>query len=502
MKKATIKVDKDYRIARIDDRIYGSFIEHLGRAVYGGIYEPTHPLADDQGFRKDVLDLTRELKVPIVRYPGGNFVSGYNWEDGIGPKDQRPRRAELAWSAIETNQVGVDEFAEWCRRAGTEPMMAVNLGTRGPDEARSLVEYANFKGGTYWSDRRIQNGWKDPHNIKVWCLGNEMDGDWQICHKTAQEYGRTAREAAKVMKWVDPSIELVACGSSNAQMATFGSWEATVLEHTYDLVDYISMHVYYGNRDGDTANFLARSMDMDHFIHSVAATCDYVKAKMQSKKDIYLSFDEWNVWYHAIPENERAEKWREGPAFNEDIYNFEDALLVGSMLITLLRHSDRVKIACLAQLINTIAPIMTRNGGPAWKQTIYYPYLHASLYGRGTALNVLVDSPKYDSKDFSDVPVLDAIMVENEDGGLTLFAVNKDQEEEIAVECCLRDYPGWQVVEHLVMDCADRYAVNTEADPERVVPHASSEHSLTDDVLTVKMPKLSWNVVRLNRVQA
>ena len=501
MKKATIKVDKDFRIARIDDRIYGSFIEHLGRAVYGGIYEPTHPLADDQGFRKDVLTLTRELNVPIVRYPGGNFVSGYNWEDGIGPKELRPRRAELAWSAIESNQVGVDEFAEWCRRAGTEPMMAVNLGTRGPEEARTLVEYTNFKGGTYWSDLRIKNGWKEPHNIKVWCLGNEMDGDWQICHKTAQEYGRTAREAAKVMRWVDPSIQLVACGSSNAQMSTFGSWEATVLEHTYDLVDYISMHVYYGNRDGDTANFLARSMDMDHFIHSVAATCDYVKAKTQSKKEMSLSFDEWNVWYHADADNAKAEKWREAPAYNEDIYTFEDALLVGSMLITLLRHSDRVKIACLAQLINTIAPIMTRNGGPAWKQTIYYPYLHASLYGRGTALNVLVDAPRYDSKDFTDVPILDAIMVDDEAGGLTLFAVNKDMDEDLTADCCLRDYPGYQVSEHLVMDCGELHAVNTEAEPERVIPHASTEHTLSDGILTVKLPKLSWNVVRLKKMQ-
>jgi alpha-N-arabinofuranosidase len=294
-----------------------------------------------------------------VRYPGGNFVSGYNWEDGVGPRETRPRRAELAWFAVESNHVGVDEFAEWARRAETEVMMAVNLGTRGADAARDLVEYCNFPKGTYLSDMRAKNGYAAPHNVKLWCLGNEMDGPWQICRKTAEEYGRAALETAKVMKWTDPSIELVACGSSNAHMPTYPGWEAAVLDHTYELADYISMHVYYDNIEDDTKNFLAKSMDMDKFISSVVSVCDYTKAKKRGKKDINLSFDEWNVWYHAFPENERAVKWREAPAFNEDIYNFQDALLVGSMLITLLRHADRVKIACLAQLVNTIAPIMT-----------------------------------------------------------------------------------------------------------------------------------------------
>lgn len=497
MARAKIKLDRDFKVGKIDPRIYGSFIEHIGRAVYGGLYEPGHPMADEMGFRKDVLRLTRELRVPVVRYPGGNFVSGYNWEDGIGPKDLRPKKPELAWFAIENNQFGTDEFCEWSRRAGSEVMMAVNLGTRGADDAKNLVEYCNFKGGTYWSDLRIKNGFREPHKVKLWNLGNEMDGPWQIGHKTAEEYGRLACETAKVMRWMDPDIELVACGSSNSGMDTCYRWEATVLDHAYDFVDYISMHQYYGNPQGDTANFLASSLDMDRFIKNIKATCDYIQAKKRSKKVMDISFDEWNVWYHAHPANERAVKWQEGPAFNEDDYNFEDALLVGSMLITLLRHADRVKIACLAQLVNVIAPIMTENGGRIWKQTIYYPYLHASLYGRGTAMQALVESPKYDSKDYTDVPVLDAAAVVSEDEKeLTLFAVNKGG-ETLETGCCLRDFPGAGVIEAVTMVSDDLLAVNTAADPGRVTPKALTGWELKDNCLTAALPAYSWNVIRL-----
>ena len=273
-KTAKTTFHRDFTIAHTDDRLYGSFIEHLGRAVYTGIYEPDHPLADEDGFRTDVMKLVQELRVPIVRYPGGNFVSGFRWEDSVGPKESRPRRPELAWRTIETNQFGLNEFMRWCRKVGTEPMMAINLGTRGADAARNLVEYCNLPAGTYYSDLRVQHGAPDPHNIHLWCLGNEMDGPWQIGHKTADEYGRLALETAKVMKWVDPSIELVACGSSNLDMPTFASWEATVLEHTYSHVDYLSMHQYYDNQAQDTADFMASSVAMEAIIRSVNSICD------------------------------------------------------------------------------------------------------------------------------------------------------------------------------------------------------------------------------------
>jgi alpha-N-arabinofuranosidase len=296
---AKITLHEAYQIGEVNPRIYGSFVEHLGRAVYGGIYEPGHPASDEEGFRQDVLELVRELEVPIIRYPGGNFVSGYRWEDGIGLREDRPRRLDLAWRAIETNQFGTDEFVAWCRKANTEPVVAVNLGTRGIDAARNLVEYCNHPGGTYWSDLRRSHGAIEPHDIRVWCLGNEMDGPWQMGYKTAEEYGRLARETAKVMKRVDPSIELVVCGSSNSQMPTFPEWEATVLEHTYQHVDYISLHTYYGNQNNDTARFLAQSMDMDSYITSVVRACDYAGAKIRSKHTIDLSFDEWGVFYHS-----------------------------------------------------------------------------------------------------------------------------------------------------------------------------------------------------------
>ena len=496
-KKAKMIVEKDFRIAEIDKRIYGSFIEHLGRAVYGGIYEPGHPQADERGFRRDVIELVKELQVPLIRYPGGNFVSGYNWEDGVGPKEKRPRRLELAWKSIETNEIGVNEFVEWAKLVNAEVNMAVNLGTRGIDAARNLVEYCNHPSGSYYSDLRISHGYKEPHKIKTWCLGNEMDGPWQIGHKTAVEYGRIACEAAKVMKWVDPTIELVVCGSSHRNMPTFAEWEATVLDHTYEHVEYISLHQYYGNRDNDTANYLALTLEMDDFIRSVVAIADYIKAKKRSKKTLYLSFDEWNVWYHSNEADKLIEPWTIAPPLLEDIYNFEDALLVGCMLITLMKHADRVKIACLAQLVNVIAPIMTEKNGPAWKQTIYYPFMHASVYGRGVALHPVISSPKYDSKDFTDVPYLEAIAVYNEENEeLTIFAVNRDLEDALLLECDIRNFDGYQVIEHIILEHENVKQTNS-ATHSPVVPHSNGNAHLSDGQVVAQLPKLSWNVIRL-----
>lgn len=499
-KKAKMILDRDYQIGEIDKRLFGSFVEHLGRAVYGGIYEPGHPMADEKGFRKDVINLVRELNVPIVRYPGGNFVSGYNWEDGVGPVDKRPRRTELAWGTIETNHIGTNEFSDWAKAVNSEVMMAVNLGTRGADAARNLVEYCNHPQGTYWSDLRRAHGYEKPHGIKTWCLGNEMDGPWQICHKTADEYGRLATETAKVMKWVDPTIELVACGSSNTAMPTFGQWEATVLDHTYEHVDFISLHQYYGNRDNDSKNFLAQTMDMDAFIKTVIATCDYVKGKKKSKKTINLSFDEWNVWFHSNEADKQIPRWSIAPPQLEDIYNFEDALLVGGMLITMLKHCDRVKMACLAQLVNVIAPIMTTNCGNSWRQTIFYPYMHVSNFGRGTALHPIISSPKYDTKDFTDVPVLESAAVYNEENQeITVFALNRDMEDALDFECSIRGFEGYKLKEHIVMKNDDLFAVNTAADPFRVVPQNNGDAQVSDGLITAKLFKLSWNVIRLSK---
>ena len=501
MKKAQIIIDKYFLTGKTDKRIYGSFIEHLGRAVYEGIYQEGSPLSDEQGFRKDTLELVRELQVPIVRYPGGNFVSGFRWEDSVGPKTQRPSRPELAWGVIETNQFGLNEFVDWSRKAGSDVMMAVNLGTRGPEDAKNLLEYCNFKGGTYYSDLRKAHGYEQPHDIKLWCLGNEMDGPWQMGHKTAAEYGRVAAETARLMKFMDPEVETVACGSSSLEMSTFGSWEYTVLDEAYDQVDYLSLHQYYGNASGDTADFLASSKGMDDFISGVVSICDAVKAKKHGKKQINLSFDEWNVWYHSNEQDKKLEKWVQAPHQLEDVYNFEDALLVGSMLITLLRHADRVKIACMAQLVNVIAPIMTSDTG-AWRQTIFYPYMLTSVFGRGTVLNTQVLTPVYESKTYGEAPYLDSVCVwDEEKDTLTIFAVNKSLDEDMEVSCDLRQFEGYKIVEHIVLNNDDLQAANTEAQPENVVPvKASAECSKLDGgKLEAVFAKHSWNMIRLAR---
>lgn len=489
--KAKIFANSHFKIGKIDKRIYGSFIEHLGRAVYGGIYEPGHPEADEMGFRKDVLKLIKQLNVPIVRYPGGNFLSGYDWEDGIGDRSKRPRRTELAWFTVETNEVGIDEFQEWAKRADAEIMMAVNLGTRGPADAKNLLEYCNFPGGTKYSDMRRANGFEKPFGIRNWCLGNEMDGPWQICHKTADEYGRVAAETAKLMKWVDPSVELTVCGSSNSEMPTVYEWEEKVLDHTYEYVDYLSLHNYYGNRDCDTASYLACSMDMDKFISTVVSVCDVVKEKKKSDKTMYLSFDEWNVWFHSNEQDKLIEKWTVAPPQLEDIYNFEDALVVGCLLITLLKHADRVKMACLAQLVNVIAPIMTENGGKAWAQTIFYPFMHASLYGQGTSLQTAVECDTYDAGIYGDAPYVEAVVVANEDKKeIIVLAVNRSLEDDIDVQLDVAGYGDLEKTEHIVLNNDDMKAVNTADAPNTVKPY---EAPLSEGTV---LPKHSWNVIR------
>ena len=486
--KATVTANKKFKIGEIDRRIYGSFVEHMGRCVYGGIYEPTHPLADDQGFRTDVLELVKKLNTPIVRYPGGNFVSGYNWEDGTGDKSKRPKRMDLAWYSTETNQVGVDEFQEWAKRANTEVMMAVNLGTRGIDDARNCLEYCNSATDTYYANMRRKNGYNEPFGFKVWCLGNEMDGPGQIGHKTAEEYARLAAETGRVMKRLDPSIELVACGSSNRKRKTFGSWELTVLEHAYDHIDYLSLHQYYMNRDGDTLRFLSKSDEMDEFIKEVVAICDAVKAKKNKKKTVNLSFDEWNV----MGAKGEYVRWTEAPALWEEPYKFEDALLVGSMLMTLQNNCDRVKIACIAQLVNLLGPITTENGGKAWAQTIFYPFMYASAYGHGTTLQSQIESESYVTSEERVVNYLAASIIHNEAANeVIVFAVNRSLESEMELDVVLENLGVCKLIEHVELYCDDLKAIN-DKNTERVAPkQVEINHNIP-----LMLKKHSWNMLR------
>ncbi|HMR32130.1 MAG TPA: alpha-N-arabinofuranosidase [Geminicoccaceae bacterium] len=511
MRDVKVLLDRDFAIGETDRRLFGAFVEHLGRCVYDGIYEPGHPTADEKGFRRDVLDLVRELAPTIMRYPGGNFVSGYNWEDGVGPVEQRPRRLELAWQSIEPNSFGTNEFIDWCRLTGIEPMLAVNLGTRGPDDARRLVEYCNFPSGTQLSDLRRSHGWEEPHGVGFWCLGNEMDGPWQMGSKTPEEYGRIAVEAAKMMRLVDPTIELAACGSSGRNMATFGEWERVVLEHTFEQVEWISLHTYLNDYAGDAAAFIASPDLMDSFIEEVVAIADAVAAGRRSDKRIMLSFDEWNVWYRTRRGDTRVVRgWPVAPHILEEQYDMKDALAFGGCCISLLNHADRVKAGCLAQLVNVIAPIMTETGGPAWRQTIFFPFADFSNLGRGRVLRARIDGPTYSACYYDprgkqdlwfpmpEVPYLKLAAVHGQqEGTLTLFALNRHLGEEMPLDVLAKGFPGLSVERATVLRDNDLSAVNSRQAPERVRPATLAGVSVEGERIRATLPPASWNVVRL-----
>ncbi len=505
MATATLAADPDLVHARINPHLYGSFVEHLGRCVYGGIFEPDHPTADDHGFRTDVLALVRELGVTTVRYPGGNFVSGYRWEDGVGPLDARPRRRDLAWHSIETNEVGLDEFMEWSRLAGTEPMMAVNLGTRGTSEALDLLEYANLPTGTTLSDARAANGHPDPYGVRMWCLGNEMDGPWQLGHRSAEDYATLATRTGAAMLQMDPSLDLVVCGSSFSAMPTFGSWERTVLESAWDVVSHISCHAYYEKHDGDTQTFLASAVDMDRFIEAVAATIDHVAAVKHSDKKIGISFDEWNVWYQThFEEHERVsgalDPWPVAPHLLEDVYTLTDAIVVGNLLISLLRHADRVSAASLAQLVNVIAPIRTEPGGPAWRQTIFHPFALTSALARGEVLECSVDGPQLATGGFGMVSALDAVATLDRHAGRgAVLAVNRSLDEAIDLRIDPRLLAGAHVTRVRLLADTDHSAVNTAADPRRIEPREVIARPGADGSVTVALPAVSWAAIEFTR---
>jgi len=498
-------IDPDFTIAAVPPRLFGSFVEHMGRCVYGGIYEPDHPAADAEGLRTDVLALVKELAVRVVRYPGGNFVSGYRWEDGVGPREQRPVTLDTAWRSIERNAFGLNEFIAWAKRADVEPMMAVNLGTRGVEEACNLLEYTNFPGGTKYSDLRRAHGVRDPHDIRLWCLGNEMDGPWQVGQKTAAQYGQLAAETAKAMRRIDPHVELVACGSSNERMPTFGSWEAEVLDHAYDYVDFLSLHAYFEQTPDNRARFLASAHTMDRFIDGVVATCDHIAAKKRSPRRLNLSFDEWNLWYESRFVGQDNLAWAEAPRLIEDEYTTEDAVVVGSLLMSLLRHSDRVTVACLAQLVNVIAPIRAEPDADAWRQTIFHPFALTARHARGEVLRVEPKGPPARDSEGLDAPAVDlAVTREPETGALTVFVVNRDELQQGRLDLKLRVEERLRVVEHLIIGGRDLLETNSKQKPDCVAPRPSTDHATTGTGtaarLTVGLPPISWSLIRLEPV--
>lgn len=499
MQEAVVRAYLDEPVTSIDPRIYSGFVEHLGRCVYGGIYDPGQATADAHGFRRDVAEALRTIDMPLIRYPGGNFVSSYVWEDGVGPRDERPVRLDLAWRSLEPNLIGTNEFMDWLKLVGSRPMLAVNLGTRGIDAACNLLEYCNHPGGAKWSDLRRSHGYAQPHDVPVWCLGNEMDGPWQIGQKSPAEYGTLAAEAAKAMRLIDPTIELVACGSSNPRIETFPDWEETVLDHVYDRVDCISLHIYLRDEVG-LQDLMVQSVEMDQQIRAIVAACDFVKARKRSQKTMMLSFDEWNVWYHSRETDKELMRdlpWLVAPPVGEEAYTAADAIAVGSMLLTLLRHSGRVRMACIAQLVNVLAPLMTETSGRSWKQSIWYPFEQASKFGRGEVVYAVESGPFIDTPRYGPQPAVETIATRDPElGTTTLFAVNRSVDKAIPLRATLNSSALQRLVEAIQLHDDDPYAVNTADQPDRVIPREIANATCDGNRLEAWLPPLSWNVFR------
>lgn len=495
-----INCNRKFIIGEIDSRLYGSFLEHMGRVIYSGVYEPENKVSDDDGFRKDVLEKVKEMHVTAVRYPGGNFVSSYHWEDGVGPKNQRPRRIDLAWKAIETNEFGTSEFMRWAEKAGVEPIFTVNLGTRGIEDAVNYLEYCNFPRGTKYSDLRRTHGIEKPYGIKLWCLGNEMDGHWQVGHKTAEEYGKLAAEAGKVMKLIDPEIELVVCGSSLSSMESYPEWDLKVLEETYDIADYLALHQYYAGQEKGTGEFLAQTLDMEEYIKTIRSAAQVIKQKKRSQKDLRFSMDEWGVW--ATPANTVNEEidnkpWKIAPAISEQIYTLEDALLFAGMQMVILRNADVIKIACQSLLTNVSACIMTEKNGGLWLQTTYYPFYYFANYAKGIVLNTVEEGPWYESEEYGNVFYVDSIVIWNEkDDELVVFAVNRDERQRREIEVNVYGFELKSVIQSVSMTAEDKKMTN-QKDHRAVISKVLENVRIEKDRCKLCIEPLSFNMVRI-----
>ncbi|MGB7539624.1 MAG: alpha-L-arabinofuranosidase C-terminal domain-containing protein [Anaerolineales bacterium] len=490
--KALILLDTQRTIAPISPLLFGGFAEHMGRCVYEGIYDPASPLADSHGFRKDVLAALAEQAYTVIRYPGGNFLSGYNWLDGVGPKKDRPRRRELAWQSLETNQFGTNEFMDFCSALRAAPMLAVNMGTGTIQSAADLVEYCNAPAGSYWSDLRVRHGYRDPHNVRYWCVGNEMDGPWQIGHLDAAAYGDKALEAAKMMKIQDPTIQTVLCGSSSSHMNTYPEWDRTVLETAWEQVDFHSMHYYAGNPDGDTDSYLASAVLFERFVDTLEGTLRFVKAKLRSTHDVHLSWDEWQVWYKNDPVQGN---WAEAPHLAEEIYNLEDALVVAQWLNVFLRKSYVLKMACVAQIVNVLSWLHTRRDG-LLKQPSFYAFKLFSNLARGDALDAGVKAPLLETKRYGAVPMLDVSA--SFDAGAqrgAVFLVNRNPKEPVVAEIVWQDGKAIRIDKAWQLAGGDPKETNTWESPNRLTAKELPMPQVEAGRATLRLPPLSFTVL-------
>ena len=486
METTRIHLHTGFPIGVVDPRLFGGFLEHMGRAVYQGVYEPGSRHADKDGFRGDVLQALRRLGFTTMRYPGGNFASGYHWMDGIGPAGKRPPMRDLAWQSIEPNTFGTEEFMKLCRALSWAPMLTVNLGTGSPEEARNWVEYCNCPVGTRYADMRAAEGSAAPHAVKLWSLGNEMDGPWQLGHVPAHEYAILAQQAAKMMKDADATLELIACGSCGPQMPTYMEWDRIVLECLGDQADYLSLHRYEGNRSGDTEDYLAVSASIDRQIEEMDAVCRMVQARRRSAKRTYLSFDEWNIWYKNM---QMDGKGVFAPHLIEEVYNLEDALVVAEWLNCFLRHADVVRIANLAQIVNVIAPLLTDGDRLLVQSTFHAVEMYAKRH-QGTALRVSVEGPVVQGKTNGIVPLVDSGAIRNGDR-LSVFLVNRSTGKSAPVVVDVADARITSVESAEILTGPGPKAANSYDQPDLVSARGFDGFALRAGRAVVKLPPLS-----------
>lgn len=485
---ARIKIDIDRKIGEVSPLLFGNFAEHLGRMIYGGIYEEGSSLSDRNGYRLDVLEAVKRLNVSILRWPGGNFASGYNWKDGIGPKDQRPVRPELAWNDIEPNRFGTDEFLQYCQMINAEPYICINAGLGTIDDARHWVEYCNETRNTYWADQRRKNGHEKPWNVKYWALGNEIDGPWQLGHKNAEDYSKFALEAAKAMRSVDQSIKLIGSGSSNyGPGADWINWNRTVINTLRNQIDYIALHTYINNRDNDLEKFLGWSQTIDNYIDVTAGLIKQAQSGQPNARPIYIAYDEWNVWYRAF----NKEKL-------EEVYNFEDALAMGMFFNSFFRRADVVKMANLAQMVNVIAPITTSKTG-LFLQPIYFPLVEFAHQKNNQSIDVYVSSPTYQVNNRAPLKYLDVSATYNEAGKFVyLNVLNRSKDKTITTRIDNLEGQLSGEVEVWEMNNADLKATHSFNDDKKVRPVTRSfTPSISNGGFNYSFPAHSLSIIKL-----
>ena len=504
--KARSVINKDYVRGKISDLLYGQYFEPIGRCTHEGMYEPDHPTSNEKGWREDVLEFVREMDITCFRYPGGNLTASYRWEDGVGPREKRPTRLELAWVSIEDNSIGTNEYVEYVKDLGAETLMCFNMGTRGLEAAVDLIEYCNWPSGTYLSDLRREHGYEEPHDIQYWCLGNEVEGPWQIAEHRAEDYGWLCKQTAKAVKRMNPDYQVIASGTSNSNLSTYIDWDLRILDDSYEYIDGLAIHCYTDRRESDTTSrYLAHTAHLEQYLSAIEGACQAIKAKKRSDKDIWLSIDEWNVQSYEMVhlQADRPKRgikpWMVHPPIIEQTYTMEDALALGLQMIVYLRHCNSIKIACMSLLVNCLAPIMTVKGGPAWRQPIYYPFTHCSKYGRGKALETVVECETYQDELYGEIPYIEAIGTQNEERGeVTFFAVNK-HEDFCQLSCELQGFEDYELIEHIVLSHEDLFAVNTAEDQNNVYPHTTNDTVIDNGVLKSNLEAYSWNVIRLKK---